>query len=96
MRLILPAPGGPLPDPDPGRELAARLRDVDRLYPASPFRRAFRAALCRHYGDVIGEHRELTMLLAEAGDFHGLSGREVDRLVMPLATFAATRGRRRN
>ena len=90
----------PVPDhdgrpisPEAARELAARLADVDRRYGASPFRRAFRAALCRHYGDSMGEHREMTLLLAEAGDHHGLSRDGVNRLTMPLPMYLARKGR---
>lgn len=95
MQRIPDHDGRPL-DEDTGRELASRLRDVDRRYGTSPFRRALRAALCRHYGDAMGEHREMTLLLDEAGDWHGLSRDEVNRMTMPLSMYLARKGRGRN
>lgn len=77
-------------------ELCRRLGDIDRRYGGSHYRRAFRAALCRHYGDEAGEHREMALLLAEAGDWHELEYHEVDRLTMPLEMYLSRRGRGRN
>ena len=93
MRPIPDHDGRPLP-PDRRRQLADRLADIDRWYPGSPFRRAFRAAACRHFGDEMGEHREMAMLLAEAADFHGIDRNDVNRLTMPIEMFLARKARR--
>lgn len=90
----IPDHDGPIP-PERLRELRARLADIDRRYGGSPFRRAFRAALCRHYGDEMGEHREMRALMAEAGDWHGMQERDVDRLTMPLEMYLARYALRR-
>lgn len=84
--------GRPL-DPEARRELRSRLAYIDQVYGGSYFRRVFRALAYRHFGDEVGEAREMGALAMEAGYHHGLSDREVDRLTMP-ATMYLNRRRR--
>ena len=91
----------PIPDHDGrppagehARELRERLAYVEAVYGGSYYRRAFRAAIYRNYGDEMGEAREMGALLMEAGFHHGLAAHEVERLTMPAAMYLSRRARR--
>ena len=77
-------------------ELASRLARIDAIFGGSPFRRLFRAALCRHYGDGRGEHREMCAMMGEAGDWHGMRDSEIRHLTMPPLVFLSREPHRPN
>lgn len=92
----MPIPSG-IPDHDgrPVPGLAEALAEIDRRYPGHPMRRALRAAAAYNFGDAVGWHREMQVLLDEFADEVQIRRADVDRLVLPPRRFVAVRFPRR-
>lgn len=72
------------------------LESIQAGYAGSPYLHAFKAATYRAFGQAQEAYAQECMTLADAGDWHGMTGDDVDRLTMPRRMYLAKRsGRRR-